>query len=223
MATVCPVAEPARLFASSPAIGHACSLTRIRVEAADGTAELCLRCAASLEFSVLPLSRRIQSRRHRQPKLWAAAFYVRRFTSMLEPALCARKEDADHESLSTTERKMNESLSMRSLKQSIRIDSLHTSSASSIPNSTTFPNGIQGEVTANNALQRTAPGCHGSCYSRSGVSPSSHLFTSSGAPSASHLRSYRASPPRSLSFGSLAELRPADPPKDFPIATPTPI
>ena len=36
MAAVCPVAEPARLLASSPAIGHACSLTRIRVEAADG-------------------------------------------------------------------------------------------------------------------------------------------------------------------------------------------
>ena len=36
MAAVCPVAEPARFLASSPAIGHACSLTRIRVEAADG-------------------------------------------------------------------------------------------------------------------------------------------------------------------------------------------
>ena len=57
--------------------------------------------------------------------------------------------------------------------------------------------------TPNHALQRTATGCHGSCFSRSGVSRSSRIATGLGALSAAHLRSYRASPPRSLSLGSL--------------------
>ena len=56
--------------------------------------------------------------------------------------------------------------------------------------------------TPNHALQRTATGCHGSCFSRSGVFPSSRITTSSGVLSAAHLRSYRASPPRSLSLRS---------------------
>ena len=118
--------------------------------------------------------------------------------------LCAlEKNKANIESVSTTERIMSESFPMRSLNQSFWTDSLHSSSASSTRIPAIFPNGFRSEVTANNALQRTATGCHGSCYSRSGVFPSSHLLTSSGAPSAFHVRSYRASPPRSLSFGSL--------------------
>ena len=56
--------------------------------------------------------------------------------------------------------------------------------------------------TPNQALQRTATGCHGSCFSRSGVFPSSRISTSLGLLSAAHPRSYRASPPRSLSLGS---------------------
>ena len=118
----------------------------------------------------------------------------------LEPVLCARKEEADIESVSTAERIMSQLSAMRSLNPSFRTDSFHSSSASSARIPTTFPDGFRSEVTANNALQRTAPGCHGSCYSRSGVSPSCHLLTSSGALSALHLRSYRASPPRSLSL-----------------------
>ena len=192
--------------------------------AADGAAELYTHAAPprlSSSFYLFPEDS-IEARA--SANLWAAAFHVRRFTSTLEPALCARKEEADNESLSTTERIMSESLAMHSVSQSFRLDSLHSSSASSIRIPTTFPNGFRSEVTANNALQRTAAGCHGSCYSRSGVSPSLHLFRSSGASSASHLRSYRASPPRSLSLESLAvasELRPADPPTRIPMATPT--
>ena len=59
----------------------------------------------------------------------------------------------------------------------------------------------------NLAQQRTATGCHGSCFPRSGVCPSSRISTSSGALSAVHPRSYRASPPRSLSLGSLGVAR----------------
>ena len=58
-------------------------------------------------------------------------------------------------------------------------------------------------ATPNHALQRTATGCHGSCFSRSGVFLSSLITTGLGVLSAAHLRSYRASPPRSLSLGSL--------------------
>ena len=141
--------------------------------------------------------------RRSSPIMQRAFFSVRGFTSTLEPALCARKNEADSACLSTAERMMSASFAMRSLVQSFRLDSLHSSSARSIRIPATFPVNSQREVTANNALQRTAPGCHGSCYSRSGVSPSSHRFTSSDAPSAFHLRSYRASPPPSLSFGSL--------------------
>ena len=203
MVAVCPATEPARLLASSPAIGHACSLTRSRVEAADGTAELCPRCVASLECFVLPVTQEHSIQASSSAQVLAAAFYVRHFTTTLEPALCARKEEADNESLSTSERIMNESLPMRSINPSFETDSVRSSSASSTPIPTTFPDGFRSDVTANKALQRTAPGCHGSCYSRSGVSPSLHLFRSSGALSASHLRSYRASPPRSLSLESL--------------------
>ena len=65
-----------------------------------------------------------------------------------------------------------------------------------------FPNSTR---TPNHALQRTATGCHGSCFSRSGVSRSSRIATSLGAFSAAHLRSYRASPPRSLSLRSFGD------------------
>ena len=153
---------------------------------------------------------------HLRPGRLRASHAVCLRYSTLEPVLCARKEETDNESVSTAERIMSESFTMRSFNQSFRLDSLHSSSTSSTRIPTTFPDGFRSEVTANNALQRTATGCHGSCYSRSGVSPSCHLHTSSEAPSASHLRSYRASPPRSLSFGSLGAIRyslPLCPPK----------
>ena len=44
----------------------------------------------------------------------------------LEPVLCARKEEAEIESVSTAERIMNQSFVMRSLNQSFRTDSLHS-------------------------------------------------------------------------------------------------
>ena len=55
----------------------------------------------------------------------------------------------------------------------------------------------------NLAQQRTATGCHGSCFPRRGVFPSSRIPSSFVALSAVRLRSYRASPPRSLSLRSL--------------------
>ena len=145
------------------------------------------------------------SARRSSPGYAASVFYVRCFTSTLEPALCARKKErTDNETHSTAERIRSQSFHMRILNQSVKTDSLQSSSVHSRGFRIVAQHPLRSEVTANNALQRTAPGCHGSCYSRSGVSPSVHLFTSSGAPSASHLRSYRASPPRSLSLESLA-------------------
>ena len=81
------------------------------------------------------------------------------------------------------------------------------------------------QQTPNHALQRTATGCHGSCFSRSGVSPSSCIATGLGAFSAAHLRSYRASPPRSLSLGSLGDfahlLRVMNAQQDIPSPVPS--
>ena len=122
------------------------------------------------------------------------------------PSALETKERTDSETNSTTERIRSQSFALRSRCQRFNTDSVRSSSASSTVLLGFWPRPFRSEVTANNALQRTAPGCHGSCYSRSGVSPSFHLFPSSDAASASYLRSYRASPPRSLSFGSLGDL-----------------
>ena len=75
--------------------------------------------------------------------------------------------------------------------------------ASSTANRTLSQRLRQTGAKPNLAQQRTAPGCHGSCFLRSGVFPSSRISTSLGALSAVHLRSYRASPSRSLSLRSL--------------------
>ena len=77
--------------------------------------------------------------------------------STLEPALCARKE-AEIESVSTTERIMSESFPMRSLNQSFRLVSLHSSSASSTRVPATFPDGFRSEVTANNGAAENCSG-----------------------------------------------------------------
>ena len=66
-----------------------------------------------------------------------------------------------------------------------------------------FRASVLNRTSPNHALQRTAPGCHGSCFSRPGVSRSSRIASGLGASSAVHLRSYRASPPPSLSLRSL--------------------
>ena len=75
-------------------------------------------------------------------------------------------------------------------------------------NRTLSPRLRQFGAKPNLALQRTATGCHGSCFSRPGVFPSSRITTRLAAPSAVHLRSYRASPPRSLSLRSLGVVTP---------------
>ena len=108
----------------------------------------------------------------------------------LEPALCARKETADNESLSTVGRIRNQHFAMRFLNPSFKTDSLHSSSASSTRIPTTFPSKLRSEVTANNALQRTAPARHTGCSHRLRPQPP--------------FRSRCAAPPQSLSLGSFA-------------------
>ena len=70
--------------------------------------------------------------------------------STLEPAFCARKEEANIESNSTSERIMSQSIVMRSLNPSFRTDSLHSSSASSTVFSDSLPHPLQNEKTPNN-------------------------------------------------------------------------
>ena len=90
--------------------------------------------------------------------------------STLEPALCARKEETEDESLSTAERIMSQSFVMRSLNQSNRIDSLHSSSASATDFSDSLPHPLRSEKRLTMALQRTATGgsaCHAGCSPQS--------------------------------------------------------
>ena len=63
---------------------------------------------------------------------------------------CARKEAADNESVSTSERIMSQSFPMRSLNQSNWIESLHSSSASSTDFSDSLPRLLRNEKTPNN-------------------------------------------------------------------------
>ena len=78
--------------------------------------------------------------------------------STLEPSLCARKEEADNESLSTAERIRSQSFPMRSLNQSIRTDSLHSSSASSTDFSDSFSHPLRSEQTPNNGAAENCSG-----------------------------------------------------------------
>ena len=78
--------------------------------------------------------------------------------STLEPPFCARKEAANNESVSTTERIMSESFAMRSLNQSFRLDSLHSLSASSMRIPTTFPTDSEAKATANNGAAENCSG-----------------------------------------------------------------
>ena len=76
----------------------------------------------------------------------------------LEPALCARKEAADNESASTAERIMSQPFLMRFLNQSNRIDSLHSSSASSTDFPDSLPHLLRNEKTPNNGAAETRSG-----------------------------------------------------------------
>ena len=78
--------------------------------------------------------------------------------STLESTFCARKEESNNESVSTSERIMNESFPMRSLNQGFRLDSLHLSSVSLIRSPATFPDGFRSEVTANNGAAENCSG-----------------------------------------------------------------
>ena len=140
---------------------------------------------------------------HLRPGRLRASHAVCLASRTLEPVFCARKRGADIESISTTGHILAESLVMRGNFFDTQAASFgfYAASRHCIPRLSPRNSNLNA-ITANKALQRTAPGCHGSCYSRSGVSTSRHLITSPGAPSASHLRSYRASPPRSLSLES---------------------
>ena len=172
MAAVCPVAEPARFIASSPAIGHACSLTRIRVEAADGAGVFCSR-AASLECCLSYQARSFPARRSLgivscSQSYSERPFFVRRTPrachavclrcSTLEPVFCARKEEADIKSLSTTGRILAESLVMQGDFFDTQTVSFgfYATSRHCIPRLSPRNSNLD-EVTANNALQRTAP------------------------------------------------------------------
>ena len=207
MAAVCAVAEPARRLAPSPARGHACSLTRSYVEAADGAGALC-PCAASLECCLSFAARSIPARCHlgiarHQPSYSERLFFVRRTprachgacarlrpgrlrashavclaSRTLEPVICARKEGADIESLSTTKSILAESLVMRGDFFDIRtiLFGFYSASRHCIPPLSPRNSNLN-DVTANNALQRTAPAVTVAAILRSGVSRSSHLFS----------------------------------------------
>ena len=78
--------------------------------------------------------------------------------STLEPVICARKEEADIESLSTAERIMSQLFAMRSLNPSFKTDSLHSSSASAKDCSDSFPHPLRREKTPNNGAAENRSG-----------------------------------------------------------------
>ena len=96
--------------------------------------------------------------------------------STLEPVICARKEEADNESVSTSERNWNQSSAMRSLKPSFQTDSLHSSSASAKDFSDSLPRPLRSEKTPNNGAAENRSGRLRSvtaCASASGASADS--------------------------------------------------
>ena len=93
-----------------------------------------------------------------------------------EPVICARKEEADNESLSTAERIMSQSSAMRSLNPSVKTDSLHSSSAGAKDFSDSFTRSLRSEKTPNNGAAENRSGRLRSvtaCASASGASADS--------------------------------------------------
>ena len=78
--------------------------------------------------------------------------------STLEPALCARKEEANNESLSTSEPIIKQSLPMGSLNLSFKLDSRHSPCASASVFRTLSHILSEANKRRTMALQRTAPG-----------------------------------------------------------------
>ena len=86
--------------------------------------------------------------------------------STLEPVICARKEGADIESVSTTESILAESLVMqRNLSPTQTVPGLYATSRHCIPRPS--PRNSNSEETANNGAAANCSARHGSCYSRS--------------------------------------------------------
>ena len=98
--------------------------------------------------------------------------------STLEPVICARKEGADIESISTTGSILAESSVMRGDFFDIRavLFGFYSTSRHCIPPRSPRNSNLD-EVTANNGAAANRSGCHGSCYSYSRVSRSTHLFS----------------------------------------------
>ena len=196
MVAVCPATEPARFLASSPAIGHACSLTRSHVEAADGAGALC-PCAASLECCLSFAARSIPARCHlgiavisrvirsvcssfgahhapvTEPATTFAHGRLRAShavclrCSTLEPVFCARKEEADIECVSTTGRLLAESLVMQGDFFDTQTVSFGFYATSRQCIPRRSPRNSNAEETANNGAAENCSARHGSCYSRS--------------------------------------------------------
>ena len=93
----------------------------------------------------------------------------------LEPAICARKEGADIESVSTIENILAESLFMRGdFFDTHTVPGFYSTSRHCIPRCS--PRNSNSEETANKGAAENCSARHGSCYSYPGVSRSSHLF-----------------------------------------------
>ena len=93
--------------------------------------------------------------------------------STVEPVICARKEGADIESLSTIESILVESLVMRGdiFDTQTALFGFHSTSRRCIPRRSPRNSNLD-EVTANNGAAANRSGCHGSCYSGSDLSSS---------------------------------------------------
>ena len=123
--------------------------------------------------------------------------------STLEPAICARKEEADTESVSTTGRLLAESLVMRSDFFDTQTVScgFYATSRHCFPRRS--PRNSNRNATANNALQRTAPAVTVAAILARTSLVRSWLGSTSVAPFFAPPSQLPRQPPRSLSLESL--------------------
>ena len=126
----------------------------------------------------LSMARSIPARRHPGSalaiKIMRSVFSSSGACSTLAPALCARKE-TDIENLSTAERILAESHFMRGdfFDTQTGLFGFDSTSLHCIPRLSPRNSNLD-EVTANNGAAENCSARHGSCYSYSGVSRSSH-------------------------------------------------
>ena len=114
---------------------------------------------------------------HLRPGSLRASHAICLASRTLEPAVCARKEGADIESVSTTGSFLEESLFMQrdlSDAQAVSIG-IFATSRHCIPRLS--PRNSNSEETANNGAAENCSARHGSCYSCSGVSRSVVAFS----------------------------------------------